>query len=114
MLYELILPNSVPAVLNTISPPPASNLISSGASIVKSPLPLSVSVVALLPSPVIDRAPALTTKAPEISASPFTSKLLLDILVLLLLIWNFSEPPTTALKVSLPSSNPTQVLASPA
>ena len=51
------LPISVPSSLNTISPPPASNLISSGASIVKSPLPLSVRVTALLPSPVIDKAP---------------------------------------------------------
>ena len=38
------LPNSVPSSFKTTSPPPASNLISSGASIVKSPLPLSVSV----------------------------------------------------------------------
>ena len=48
---------SVPSSLNTISPPPASNLISSAASIVKSPSPLSVKVTALLPSPVIDKAP---------------------------------------------------------
>ena len=56
------LPNSaLLAPLNTISLPPESNLRSSTVAIVKSPLPLSVSVAALLPSPVIDKAPVTST-----------------------------------------------------
>ena len=40
-------PNSVPLPFNTISCPPASNLMSSAASIVKSPVPLSDKVTVL-------------------------------------------------------------------
>tara|TARA_R100000655_G_scaffold66618_1_gene105086 strand:- start:438 stop:653 length:216 start_codon:yes stop_codon:yes gene_type:complete len=56
------LPNSaLLAPLNTISFPPESNLKSSIVAIVKSPLPLSVNVAALLPSLVIDNAPVTVT-----------------------------------------------------
>ena len=60
-LSLLNLPYSTPALNNLISLPAASKVISPTVSIVKSPLPLSVSVVALLPSPDIDTVPSIST-----------------------------------------------------